>query len=127
MPDRKNDIALKTTDTYEKGVLWENIAEYVINHISGWRITGRRVRAGFQEIDLSIANVSLDDDLWQLGSYVLVECKNWKRRVDIPRVRNIAYISAMKGNKTALSFQYAQSNQHLYQWLRCSIGAYALL
>ena len=100
----KIDIALKTTDTYEKGVLWENIAEYVIDHIAGWRITGRRVRAGLQEIDLSVANISLDDDLWQLGSYVLVECKNWKRHVDIPQVRNIAYISAMKGNKTALLF-----------------------
>ena len=100
----KIDIALKTTDTYEKGVLWENIAEYVIDHIAGWRITGRRVRAGLQEIDLSVANISLDDNLWQLGSYVLVECKNWKRHVDIPQVRNIAYISAMKGNKTALLF-----------------------
>ena len=53
---------------------------------------------------MSVANISLDDDLWQLGSYVLVECKNWKRHVDIPQVRNIAYISAMKGNKTALLF-----------------------
>lgn len=85
-------------------MLWENIAEYVIDHIAGWSITGRRVRAGLQEIDLSVANISLDDDLWQLGSYVLVECKNWKRHVDIPQVRNIAYISAMKGNKTALLF-----------------------
>lgn len=100
----KTDTALKTKDTYQKGVLWENIAEYVINHISGWRITGRRVRAGSQEIDLSIANISLNDELWQLGSYVLVECKNWKRHVDIPQIRNIAYISTMKGNKTALLF-----------------------
>ena len=100
----KIDVALKTTGMYEKGVLWENIAEYVLEHIPGWRVTGRRVRAGSQEIDLSIANISLDDALWQLGSYVLVECKNWKRRVDIPQVRNIAYISAMKGNKTALLF-----------------------
>lgn len=96
--------ALNSTDTYEKGVLWENVAKYVLDHINGWSVTGHRVRAGSQEIDLSVANVSLDDELWQLGSYILVECKNWKKHVDVPRVRNMAYISTMKGNKAALLF-----------------------
>ena len=30
--------------------------------------------------------------------------KNWKKHVDVPQIRNMAYISAMKGNKTALLF-----------------------
>ena len=98
------DVALNAVDTYKKGVLWEDAAKYVLDHIDGWRVTGRRVRAGSQEIDLSVANVSLDDELWQLGSYILVECKNWKKHVDVPQIRNMAYISAMKGNKTALLF-----------------------
>ena len=97
-------IALNTKDTYEKGMLWEDVTKYVLDNIDGWMITGRRVRAGSQEIDLSVANVSLDEELWQLGSYILVECKNWKRHVDIPQIRNVAYISTMKGNKTALLF-----------------------
>ncbi len=96
--------ALNTVDTYKKGVLWEDVAKYILEHIEGWLVTGRRVRAGSQEIDLSVANTSFDDELWQLGSYILVECKNWKKHVDIPQIRNIAYISAMKGNKTALLF-----------------------
>ena len=98
------DRALNTADTYKKGVLWEDVAKYVLDHIEGWNVTGRRVHAGSQEIDLSVANVSLDDELWQLGSYILVECKNWKNHVDVPQIRNMAYISAMKGNKTALLF-----------------------
>ena len=98
------DRSLNTVDTYKKGVLWEDAAKYVLDHIEGWRVTGRRVRAGSQEIDLSVANISLDDELWQLGSYILVECKNWKKHVDVPQIRNMAYISAMKGNKTASLF-----------------------
>ena len=98
------DQALCETDIYKKGVLWEDIAAYVLNSIAGWKITGRRIRAGTQEIDLSIANISLDNELWQLGAYILVECKNWNTHVDIHQIRNIAHISTMKGNKTAILF-----------------------
>ena len=75
-----------------------------LENVSGWKITGRRIKAGAQEIDLSIANVSLDNDLWQLGAYILVECKNWNTRIDIHQIRNIAHISNMKGNRTAILF-----------------------
>lgn len=83
---------------------WENVAEYVLNSVEGWKITGKRIRAGAQEIDLSVANISLDDELWQMGAYILIECKNWKKHVGIQQIRNIAHISSMKGNKTAILF-----------------------
>lgn len=98
------DQAICETDTYKKGVLWEEAAAYCLSNVVGWKITGRRIRAGAQEIDLSIANISLDNDLWQLGAYILVECKNWNAHVDIHQIRNIAHISNMKGNKTAILF-----------------------
>ncbi|MBQ8418274.1 MAG: restriction endonuclease [Phascolarctobacterium sp.] len=98
------DQALCETDTHSKGVLWEDVAAYVLNNVAGWKVTGRRIRTGAQEIDLSIANFSLDNKLWQLGAYVLVECKNWNSHVDIHQIRNIAHISTMKGNKTAILF-----------------------
>ena len=98
------DKALRENDTHSKGVFWEDVATYVLNNIAGWKVTGKRIRAGAQEIDLSIVNTSLDDELWQLGAYVLVECKNWNTHVDIHQVRNIAHISTMKGNKTAILF-----------------------
>lgn len=96
--------ALHADGSYEKGVLWEDAAAYLLERIGGWRITGRRIKAGAQEIDISVANVSLDDELWQLGAYILIECKNWSDRVDLHQIRNIAHISNMKGNKTALLF-----------------------
>ena len=88
----------------KKGKKWENVAEYVLNSVEGWKITGKRIRAGAQEIDLSVANISLDDELWQMGAYILIECKNWKKHVGIQQIRNIAHISSMKGNKTAILF-----------------------
>ncbi|MDE7436829.1 MAG: restriction endonuclease [Lachnospiraceae bacterium] len=96
--------AISIGDTHEKGVLWEEAAVYVLKSIVGWKITGRRIRAASQEIDISVVNVSLDDELWKLGAYILVECKNWRKRVDLHQIRNIAHISNMKGNKTVILF-----------------------
>lgn len=96
--------ALTASSNYEKGTLWETAVEYMLKHISGWKITGRRIRAGSQEIDISVVNISLQDDLWQLGAYILIECKNWDSRIDLQQIRNIAHVSNMKGNKTALLF-----------------------
>lgn len=76
----------------------------MLSNVAGWKITGRRIRTSAQEIDLSIANISLDNALWQLGAYIFVECKNWKKHVDIYQIRNIVHISTLKGNKTALLF-----------------------
>ena len=67
------DCALQETDIYKKGKKWENVAEYVLNSVEGWKITGKRIRAGAQEIDLSVANISLDDELWQMGAYILID------------------------------------------------------
>lgn len=96
--------AIDISDTYKKGALWEAAAAYVLDNIIGWKITGRRIRAGSQEIDISVVNISLDDELWQLGAYILVECKNWRTCVDLQQIRNIAHISNMKGNKTVILF-----------------------
>lgn len=97
-------LALDKDSVYERGKMWENVAAYVIEHVEGWKITGRRIRTSHQEIDISIVNVSYSHELWELGPYILVECKNWKKKVDIPVIRNVAYNSMMKGNKTAILF-----------------------
>lgn len=96
--------AMKENDSYIKGILWENAIAYVLNNIEGLKITGRRIRTCNQEIDISLVNISLDDQLWQLGAYILVECKNWSSRVGVHQIRNIAHISNLKGNRTAILF-----------------------
>lgn len=97
-------MAISVDDTYKKGTLWEDTAAYILDNIRGWKITGRRIRAGSQEIDISVINISLDDELWKLGAYILVECKNWSKHVNLHQIRNMAHISNMKGNKTAILF-----------------------
>ncbi len=96
--------AIINEDAYKKGILWEDAASYMLKGISEWKITGRRIRAGAQEIDISLVNISLDNALWQLGAYILVECKNWRERIGLHHIRNIAHISNMKGNKTVILF-----------------------
>lgn len=96
--------AMNTSDTYKKGALWEDAVAYVLQTIPEWKITGRRTRTKSQEIDISMANFSLDDALWKLGAFILVECKNWHSRTNLPQIRNIAHISNMKGNKTVILF-----------------------
>jgi len=94
--------AVVEKDSFQKGLLWEGVADYFIECVDGLEISAKRIKAGFQEIDCSIVNVSLNDSLWQLGAYILVECKNWNRKVGLAQIRNTAYISNMKGNKTAI-------------------------
>ena len=89
---------------YEKGICLERAAEYYIQQICGLRITGRRVRTGLQEIDLSAVNVSLDSRLWEMGAYILIECKNWSGKAGIEVIRSLVHICAYKGNRTVFLF-----------------------
>lgn len=91
-------------DAYQKGLQWENAVEYFLNCITGFQISGRRVKAISQEIDLSVVNVSLDPKLWKMGAYILVECKNWNRKVGIQVIRGLSHIAELKGNKTTFLF-----------------------
>ncbi len=67
---------------YEKGVIWENAAEYMLERITGLRIGGKRLSVARQEIDLCCMNISTDEKLWDLGALILVECKNLGKKAD---------------------------------------------
>ena len=96
--------AAKATAACQKGHLWEQAAVYFVSHVPGLRVTGTRVKTQWQEIDISAVNISMDQELWNLGAYLLVECKNLNERAGISVVRNLAHILTMKGSKTALLF-----------------------
>ena len=91
-------------DAHGKGRAWEDVAGYMMERIPGLVVTGRRIRISRQEIDLSCANVSLDERLWELGALILVECKNWEKRVGVPVIRNMSQIMRVKGNITSILF-----------------------
>lgn len=95
---------LEIKDNYQKGLNFEEVASYFIDNVTGLKITGRRVKTGTQEIDLSAINVSLDNNLWEMGAYILIECKNWTKKVNIGVIRGLSHISELKGNKTTILF-----------------------
>lgn len=89
---------------YEKGIVWEEVAAYMLERIAGLKVSGRRLRVARQEVDLCCINVSMEEELWNFGALILVECKNWKFKVDVKEIRSIGQIMYMKGTTTMLLF-----------------------
>lgn len=58
---KKINEAIKENNSYIKGILWENVVAYVLSNVEGLKVTGKRICAGNQEIDISLANISLDE------------------------------------------------------------------
>lgn len=87
---------------FEKGLRFEEAAAYFMEAAGGLRIAGRRVKTEFQEIDLCLVNVSLDQELWDMGAFILVECKNWKKAAGVTVVRELGLTARMRGNKTTI-------------------------
>lgn len=98
-----NKIEL-SEDNYYKGIALEDVADYFISCIEGLKVTGRRVKTENEEIDLVCSNVSENTKLWELGASILVECKNWKDKVDTKVIRSLSYIMDKKGVSTLLLF-----------------------
>jgi len=96
--------AMSLSDTYNKGIKLEELAEYFFRTISGLIITGKRERKEREEVDLYCSNVSYESILWELGPLILVECKNRKRKVKVSEIRNLIPIMDSKGIKSAVVF-----------------------
>lgn len=92
--------------SYEKGVVWEEAAEFYISCICGLRVSARRKKTESGEIDISVVNISMDEELWKMGAFLLVECKNWEKRVDVSVIRQLANTAKIKGHHTILLFAF---------------------
>ncbi|WP_162991242.1 restriction endonuclease [Biomaibacter acetigenes] len=95
---------MSSSDTYNKGIKLEELADYFFRTIPGLIITGRRARKEREEVDLYCSNVSYESILWELGPLILVECKNKKRKVKVSEIRNLIPIMDSKGIKSAVVF-----------------------
>lgn len=51
-------------------------------------------------------NISMDEELWKMGAFLLVECKNWEKRVDVSVIRQLANTAKIKGHHTILLFAF---------------------
>ena len=92
------------TNSYEKGIILEEVASYFIDTIKGFKMTARRKRGEREEIDIYFCNVSLDSRLWELGALALVECKNHKKKSTVSDIRNLIPVMDTKGIKSAIMF-----------------------
>lgn len=90
--------------SYDKGICLEDLVNYFINCIQGLKVTKRRAKTGTEELDLICCNVSENEQLWELGPVILVECKNWANKVDTKVVRSLSYIMDKKGISSLLLF-----------------------
>ena len=95
---------LNSSSKAVRGRALEDVAAYFFESIEGLRVMGRRLRETREEIDLCIANASLDSELWKLGALILVECKNWSYRVDVPVIRNLSHILLAKKGTVGVLF-----------------------
>ncbi|GAB7388039.1 hypothetical protein BSNK01_18760 [Bacillaceae bacterium] len=91
-------------NSYEKGIILEEIATHFIDSIPGLNITGKRKRGNREEVDIYFCNVSMDAVLWEMGPLILVECKNRKKKCTVTDVRNLVPVMETKGIKTAIIF-----------------------
>lgn len=65
----------------EKGDRFEDLAEYLFEHLDGVEVRERDVLLPSEEIDIVLWNAQLEDVLRPWDPMILVECKNWSSAV----------------------------------------------
>lgn len=70
----------------EKGNRFEELAEYLFEHLSGVEVRERDVLLPSEEIDIVLWNAQLEDVLRPWDPMILVECKNWSKPVGAPEL-----------------------------------------
>lgn len=101
------DNLRKATSSYRKGKMLEDLGQYFIHTIPGLKITAVRSKRGRAEVDVFCCNVSYDSYLWKLGALILIECKNRKKKVGVPDIRNLVPTMEAKGIIGAIIFSRA--------------------
>ncbi|HWQ75738.1 MAG TPA: restriction endonuclease, partial [Syntrophomonas sp.] len=105
----QNELAnlKKPSDSYKKGKMLEELAQYFISTIPGLKVTDARSRRGRAEVDIFCCNVSYDSYLWKLGALILAECKNRNKKVGVADIRNLVPTMEAKGIIGAIIFSKA--------------------
>ena len=92
----------KASTASDKGIALENLAAYMLSAVEGWQLAGRRVKADDCEIDLCFVNASLNQSAWDMGTILLIECKNRVEVTGVSVLRNLSFVMDAKGCKTGL-------------------------
>jgi hypothetical protein len=74
---QRADAIGETNSSMKKGLTYEHLAIILVSAIDGWEVIDQDVRGAAEENDLLISNES-SEVFWQnLGSTIIIECKNW--------------------------------------------------
>lgn len=95
-------VSCTASTALDKGIALENLAAYMLSAVEGWLLAGRRVKADDCEIDICYVNASLNQDAWDMGTILLVECKNRAKITGVTALRNLSFVMDAKGCRTGL-------------------------
>ena len=99
---------------YQKGLRLEDAIEYLISNLTELKIMAKRAHNTREEIDISCCNLSSDEELWKLGAFIYIECKNWHKKVDVKIIRELGYIMIYKGHTTTLLIAKSDLSKNAY-------------
>ncbi len=70
-----------------KGRRYENAIAFLLDQVSDFKVIERNLRADTEELDIVVQQRATQGRAWSIGApFILVEAKNWKKRVDQPVV-----------------------------------------
>lgn len=82
------DEVVAIEDANERGLLLERLVTEMIEASEGLRVLDVRHRNSFEEIDIIVSLISDVPMLSYWGPLILVECKNWKKKIGVDSVRS---------------------------------------
>jgi CheY-like chemotaxis protein len=87
---RETWASIKTEpDAHRKGFLLENLMALLFKTIPGFERLDTRVSNELEELDLLVENNGADAFWTRESPYILVECKNWSKRVGDKELRDL--------------------------------------
>lgn len=82
-------VETPNASNYDKGKELEKLIDTVFSSVDGLKVVDRRLNTGDEEIDIQVKN-NLAKPFWTAfaSPFILVECKNWSRKVGASDIRD---------------------------------------
>lgn len=102
----------------KKGKALEVFAQYVFNQIPGLKVIDTNVRTSTEEVDLLIANESLEPVFNQFGNPLFAECKHREKKTGVPELKIFAGTMKDKSVKTGIVISTSGFTRPCKRWIR---------
>jgi hypothetical protein len=88
----------------DKGRSLEDLMSALFEQVPGFTVAGRNVNTETEEIDLVILNGSSDPIYSKDGPLIIVECKNWTKKIGRPEFSSLETKILNRNNRCTLGF-----------------------